>query len=96
VAFIPTLIAVWLTGRRVRTAQQWTGTPGQVHPALGALLVFALFTHVWYLQHALNGAWVAASSGAGPGEDYAEASGTAEQIATQTRADAIDESSRYR
>ncbi len=52
VAFIPTLIAVWLTARRVRTAQQWTGTPGRVHPALAALLVFALFTHVWYLQHA--------------------------------------------
>jgi hypothetical protein len=67
-----------------------------VHPALAALLVFALFTHVWYLQHALNGAWVAAASGAAPGEDYAEASGTAEQIATQVRADAIDESSRYR
>jgi hypothetical protein len=95
-AFIPTLIAVWLTARRVRTAQQWTGTPGRVHPVLATLLVFALFAHVWYLQHALNGAWEAAASGAEPGEDYTEASGTAQQIATQTRSDADHQSSRYR
>ena len=95
-AFIPTLIAVWLTARRVRTAQQWTGTPGRVHPALAALAFFALFAHVWYLQAALNGAWVAAAGGAQPGEDYAAAGAGAQQLSTDVRRDAIDESTRHR
>jgi hypothetical protein len=97
VGIILALIPVFTTGRRVRTAQEWTGKEtGRVHAVVAVLLFFAFFLHVWYLQRALNGVWLAAEGGAKPGKDFAVASGSEQELSRDVRRDAIDESYRHR
>jgi hypothetical protein len=65
IGFIPALIPVWTTARHIRITQELTGEQDRVRPALALLAFFVFFGHVWYLQRAANGAWLAAERGRG-------------------------------
>ncbi len=96
VAFWPGMISVFVTARRVRTVQDWVEAPGRAAPIVAALLFPLLFAHTWYLQRALNDAWLRAREGAGPPPDYTVASGQGERLATQTEIDRLGRATRWR
>jgi hypothetical protein len=65
-AFLPGMVSVFVTARRVRTVEEWVEAPGRIVPVLAVLLFPLLFISSWYVQRALNGAWRRAKQGAGP------------------------------
>jgi hypothetical protein len=66
VAFLPGMVTVFVTARRVRKVEEWVDAPGRIVPVLAVLLFPLLFASSWYVQRALNETWRRAKQGAGP------------------------------
>ena len=62
--YIPPLISVYRSGKRVRVMQEADGGSGSVSPLLTLILLFVFSLWVVYLQSALNSVWDRASSDA--------------------------------
>jgi hypothetical protein len=84
-AWFPLLLTTYVTARRVRTVQEWVEAPKQISPIVATLLAFVpiLVPQAYYLQNALNDAWLRAKDGAGPPPDYTVAGGMQEQLARE-------------
>jgi hypothetical protein len=59
--YIPPLMSVFRSGKRVRAMQERAGGPGTTSPGITLLLLFVLSLWVVYLQSALNTVWDQAS-----------------------------------
>lgn len=57
-AVLPAIVTCVISSIRARSLQQLIGTEtGRVNPLIATLLLFLVFSHVWYIQRSLNATW---------------------------------------
>jgi uncharacterized protein DUF4234 len=95
-AWIPSIVSIYLGSRWIRTLEQGIGLPRTVRPLVAAVLVPLLFLQIIYVQRSVNELWRRIGAGDRPGKDWAAASGAAEEYAGRTRLEAERDAERFR
>jgi hypothetical protein len=88
-AFLPGMIGAFVNARRVRTVEDWVGSPGRASAILAAVLFPLLFAHTIYLQTKLNDVWRRVEEGHGPPPDYAVSTGSQQHVVDEAERDRL-------